>query len=81
MTEQPPQQHQGVIDSLTDLGKSLVKSLPPAFIMLVLINVVFLGMILWFLNTQLTQRTALVQQLVDKCMEIALKAPPPNDHH
>jgi hypothetical protein len=71
------QQHSGVIGAVTDLGSKLVTALPPAFIMLCLVNALFIFAVLYFLDDQLDQRTALVKGLVDKCMDIALHAPPP----
>lgn len=45
----------------------LLGTLPPAFVMLVLINVAFLGCTMMFMNAQTEQRTKLVQQIVDHC--------------
>lgn len=78
---EPPhesQGHQGIVSEALGIGKDLVKSLPPAFLLLVLINLAFLGMIMWFLNSQLSQRAEFVSKLVDRCMEIALHAPSPS---
>jgi hypothetical protein len=63
-----------------DLARSIVGSLPPTFLLLVIINVVFIGLVMWFLNSQLKQRTDLVNTLVAKCMDIALHAPAPEHH-
>lgn len=60
------------------LGQSVIGALPPAFLLLCLINVAFIGTVLWFIDDQLDQRTKLVSTLVDRCMDIALHAPPPH---
>ena len=57
------------------LGQSLISALPPAFLLLCLINAVFIGLVLWFLDDQLDQRTKLVGKLVDRCMDLAIHAP------
>lgn len=75
----PPQSNGGLVGAATRLGQSLITALPPAFLLLVLINVAFLAMVMYFIDHQLSQRTRLVNTLVDKCMEIALHAAPP-DH-
>lgn len=66
-----------VVGAASRLGQALISALPPAFLLLVLINAAFLGLVLWFLNNQQAQRTELVGKLVDRCMEIALHAPAP----
>jgi hypothetical protein len=63
------------------LGQSLIGALPPAFLLLCIINVAFLGLVLWFLNGQIDQRTAMVSKLMDRCMQIALEHEPPPEHH
>lgn len=36
--------------------------------MLVLINAIFIGAVLWFLDNRMTERTALVDKIVDRCL-------------
>ena len=60
----------GAIGALTDLGGKLVGALPPVFIMLCLINVMFLGMVMFFLSDQIDRRTALVTQIVTRCLDV-----------
>ena len=67
----------GVIAGAFDLSNRLVSALPPAFLMLVLINALFIALVFWFMDSQSKQRTAMVEKLVDKCMEIALQHEPP----
>lgn len=74
MAEAEPQ---GVISQVTRLGDRLITSLPPAFLILVLLNCAFLGLVMWFLNAQSAARNQLVSALVQRCMDIALHAPPP----
>ena len=72
----PP--HEGTIGAITDLGGKMIGALPPAFLMLCVVNLVFLGMVVWFINHQATARTELVDKLIDRCMSIALQAQPPH---
>jgi hypothetical protein len=58
------------------IGQSLITTLPPAFLLLVLINVGFIGFLMWFLEDQLSQRDAMAKQLFDRCLEMTLKAAP-----
>jgi len=50
----------------------LVTALPPAFFILLILNIGFLGFVMWFLEGQLRARDMMAQQLFDRCMEIAL---------
>jgi hypothetical protein len=67
----------GVVAGVIDLSQKILGTLPPAFLLLVLINAFFIGSVLWFLDSQAKQKTQLVSKLIDKCMEIALHADPP----
>ena len=53
----------------------IVGSLPPAFVMLVVLNVAFLGMVMWFLNSQITARIALVDKVVVRCLDLVAHKP------
>jgi hypothetical protein len=77
MADQQPASNGTIPGMVSRLGQSLITALPPAFIMLCLINAAFIGAVLWFLDDQLDQRTQLVGRLVDKCMDIAYHAQPP----
>ena len=70
-------QLQTIVGATTRISERLIGALPPAFLLLVLINVAFLGMVMWFLNNQIAERTRLVSQLLDRCMTIALQSTPP----
>ena len=43
--------------------------LPPAFLSLLAINVAFLGLLFWFLDTLILGRMALVEKLIDACAD------------
>jgi hypothetical protein len=60
----------GVVSAGLKLGNSLISALPPAFLLLALINVAFLGMVLWFINSQITSRTQYVENLINRCMDL-----------
>lgn len=80
MTTPVDPRHEGSVGAITDLGNKLISALPPAFVMLLVMNVCFLGMVLWFLNHQSDQRNATVNLLLDRCMSIALHEPAPPSH-
>lgn len=54
--------------SWADLGKAVAASLPPAFLLLVLINAAFLAALFWFLDSQMEQRMSIANRLLDHCL-------------
>lgn len=62
--------------AVASLGKSLITTLPPAFLLLVLINIAFIAFLMWFLEDQLSQRDAMAKALFDRCLEMTLKVAP-----
>jgi hypothetical protein len=76
---QPPR-HEGAVGALAEVSTRLITVLPPAFLLLVIINIVFGGLMVWFINNQATQRAQLVGDLVHRCLEIALQKDPLPPH-
>jgi len=70
------EERQGIVGEVAKISDKLISTLPPAFLLLVLINVIFLALVMWFLNAQMAQRTTMIGNLADRCMEIALHAQP-----
>lgn len=66
----------GVVGQVARLGDKLITTLPPAFILLVLLNIAFLGMVMWFIQDQSAQHNATVSAMLTRCMEIAYQAQP-----
>lgn len=66
---------EGITERAIDASRAILTTLPPAFLMLVLLNIAFLGMILWFLESQIEQRTAVVSKVIDVCVAHIGKAP------
>lgn len=73
MAQQPPQ-NGTILGRVERLSQSLIGALPPAFLMLVLINAIFIGVVLWFLADQMDSRTELAGKIIDRCLDIATKA-------
>ena len=55
----------GLIGRISD---KLIFVLPPAFLLLVIINIIFLGFVVWFINNNAEQRNALLTEIVRKCL-------------
>lgn len=59
----------GIVGQAIELSKSMVSTLPPAFLLLILINFGFLGMTMWFLDSQMESRLALATKIIEDCMK------------
>jgi len=51
--------------ALLTLARSIVAALPPPFLMLVLLNVMFLAAVMWFLSDQTQQRVSFATRTMD----------------
>jgi hypothetical protein len=60
--------HRGVVASITSLAKDAVHTIPPAFLMLLLINVVFVLGLLLFLHQQSAPRERVLMAIVEACL-------------
>lgn len=58
--------------SITDIGKQVITTLPPAFVMLCLINVVFLWIVFSFAENQSDKRLAIVEKIIERCLATKL---------
>jgi len=63
----------GLIANVSD---KLIKALPPAFLLLVLLNIGFLGMASWVFSHNSEQRNALLTKIVESCLLDRRSAPP-----
>lgn len=72
MSEPPPtvvvQQNGTTTGRLIDASRAVISAVPPSFIGLLLVNLLFLAAVLWFLNNQVEARMALVSKIIDACV-------------
>jgi hypothetical protein len=68
MTTDPVSRNGGIVSTLGNLGQSIVATLPPAFLILVLLNLGFLGLVFHFLDDVSGQRTILLQEVLHGCI-------------
>jgi hypothetical protein len=79
MSEAPPPPRTGNGNGRKDerllvaISDRLIRVLPPAFLLLIVINILFLGTLLWVVNHNLDARNVMLTRIVDRC----LQAPPP----
>jgi len=53
---------------LASVSEKLIKALPPAFLLLVLLNIVFLGVAAWVFQHNTATRNAMLTKIVDACL-------------
>ena len=54
--------------SLTALGEKLIAALPPAFIILVLLNCGFITFAVWTFNANVEARNAMLTRIIESCL-------------
>lgn len=65
MTGDPPPQGSGV---LVAISERLIRVLPPAFLLLIILNCLFLGVIAWVFDHNAETRNALLTKIVERCL-------------
>ena len=53
---------------LASISERLIRVLPPAFLMLIILNIVFLGVFFWVFDHNVEARTELLTKIVEKCL-------------
>jgi hypothetical protein len=61
----PPSSSSSVMVSISE---RLIRVLPPAFIALLVINVLFIGVIAWVFDHNAETRNALLTKIVERCL-------------
>jgi hypothetical protein len=64
----PPRNGNGRGGTLVAISEKLIRVLPPAFLLLIIINVLFLGVMMWVFNHNAEARTELLTKIVEKCL-------------
>jgi uncharacterized membrane-anchored protein YitT (DUF2179 family) len=60
----------GKYSGVTGMAHRLIAVLPPAFLLLVVLNIVFIGFLVWFLDHNATQRNDLLTKIVAGCLKL-----------
>lgn len=63
-------QANSITGAIHSLGAKALTSLPPAFVALLAINVMFIGVVLLFEHWQAGTRAELVGRLLDSCVRV-----------
>ena len=57
---------EGVLAALSD---KLIRALPPAFLLLVLLNIVFLGVASYVFQHNTSARNEMIQRIIESCLD------------
>ena len=60
--------HNGKAGLLAGVSEKLIRALPPAFLLLVILNCVFLGAAMWVFSHNTDKRNELLNKIVEKCL-------------
>lgn len=62
----PPASSNGSL--LASVSEKLIRALPPAFLLLVLLNIVFLGVAAWVFQHNTAIRNQMLTKIIDSCL-------------
>lgn len=65
MTNDPPPSNAGVLVSISE---RLIRVLPPAFLLLIVMNCMFLGVIAWVFNHNAEARNGMLTKIIEQCL-------------
>jgi hypothetical protein len=66
MSDPPPSSPSSGV--LISISERLIRVLPPAFLLLIVMNVLFLGALAWVVNHNAEARNAMLTRIVEKCL-------------
>jgi hypothetical protein len=55
--------------TLASVSEKLIRALPPAFLVLVLLNIGFLGVASYVFQHNTSVRNAMIQRIIESCLE------------
>ena len=53
---------------LASISERLIRVLPPAFLLLIVLNAMFMGMFWWIYDHNVVARAELLNRIVEKCL-------------
>lgn len=66
MSDPPPPPSSSSV--LVSISERLIRVLPPAFLLLIVMNILFLGAIAWVVDHNAEARNALLTKIVERCL-------------
>jgi hypothetical protein len=55
--------------TLAQLGSQIIAALSPPFLMLILLNILFIGILFWFVDARAQHSMAVINQLLHACLK------------
>jgi hypothetical protein len=73
MAEAPPNgngnSHTTVVQAAIKLGQSVTHGLGPQFLALVLVNIVFMGAFVWYVDARARHSVVIIERLLASCLQ------------
>jgi len=71
MSESPPPPNGTnitVVGAVHKLSSQLISAMTPQFLALVVVNIAFLGLFIWYIGARADHAASIMQQLLDNCL-------------
>jgi hypothetical protein len=69
VTEPAPHNGNGRAGILASVSEKLIRALPPAFLLLVIMNICFLGVAAYVFQHNTEVRNAMIQRIIESCLQ------------
>jgi hypothetical protein len=60
--------HVTIVGAAHKLGAQVIHALTPQFLALVLVNIVFMGLFVWYIGARADHAAVVMQRLLDECL-------------
>ena len=68
MSEPAPPNGNGRHGLIDRMSERLVRALPPAFLLLIIMNIAFLGVAAWVFQHNTSVRNEMIQRIIESCL-------------
>ena len=55
-------------EAATKISEKLIRALPPAFLLLLILNLIFMGAVLYLVNHNAESRNVMLTKIIDRCL-------------
>jgi hypothetical protein len=66
---EPEEQKHGIISAVAHVGSQVVHALQPQFLALVLVNLMFMGAFVWFIDSRARHTVEIIEALLESCLK------------
>ena len=66
---EPEEQKHGIISAVTHVGSQVIAALQPQFLALILVNIMFMGVFIWYIDGRARHSVEIIKTLLDSCLK------------